>query len=1537
MAVKITEEDLESLSELKEAPRYWEQKEAEPSPAYTELDKVNYTLNEQESMGTNPEEGYYKASQAEGDGSLSTALGNQAGAEVNASMSRVPVMAEQVVKGTNDPREAVQQLQAMESVQNNAKSIADNIQHGVFSNASSDLIKAAEERRQRYIKEVGEKQLEELSAGASFMDIAKKIVSNNPIKLSMKYSPISLVAKKALEKRGDLTEEQHNSIYAFSVYTGVSVGKAAELFQKYKYDEGGTLERAIEYQHYTGVPIEEAMKEVAGTSTEDQAWHEATLFANLFGVFNPIFRVAGIEGMSGLRAAGAGNLAKMVGREAYYESMAGGFMTVADTVTDNQLATTVSALVGPAATTLLFTATRKGLAFRLAKMKSGNPNLYDSLKKTVDAAKDQKFGRVAREVMDDIDNGRISFEGESFVETSPFANTVPVGKSEVQRLENVITAALNPKNSGIKKASQTALGTGNATHTTLIPDTEALKEGKLLLRNVEGHTNLAKNLVNAQSINKVIGDHAYFDDEFAKKGQDILYLNMNVDTGELMTGNFVKRAVDKLKRPSQTPLAKGVRSKYRVFMDKAEALVSIPTHLRRLSQEHARNSKSFLNHVTSKLDKKQAAEWDQILRNGTENSRVYKLTDKGLVDPKSGKIITADEGVIDAWQLTREYLDWTHYSFNKAFNRDLKATGHEMLDDSIVIKEATSIGGNRTLADGRVYNKAMLEDGSKLYQVMNPKNPKDVSHIVLTPEQIASRVKELDENLITLSKQENFLPLVYEPETAKYLVTAVDLKSGKVKTVAAGASKKEAEEVASELTKRDPKRHYLSHNRGAEVDLGEVDVGFNGEFLNTMRNSNETVRKAVIDAMKKSDQFDDAAISLVEGVAAKVNYGGQPFRRRGNLRLRDIPGMKEKLKELPEASVAKLLKETEVAPIKPSKEALADYAQKMANRIPTYEYNHMLEREFVGAYGDVLEGGQWNSPVKTNVDDHLKSKAVEAIEIQKHLHRIYNIKSQEAIQTELQLQAKLVKAADSKTKLGRYLKPVMYNALSSNKIVSNLKTWGAHSAFMFNESQFVVQQTAMTFALGKHLFTDPTVSAAALRDTHRAYVEGFLVRHFGGTPTGEAKKMLDLIERTGFNAMQAPDILDGTMSVGKFRTRLGQKFVDTGYIPMRTGENIARSVAFFAEYRAMESAIKKGLRTDLKLDSDTMLMEVANRAERIAGNFTSLNRSDLTREGFRSVVAQFMDFPIIASEIMFGKAHGLTRTEKAGVWMAGAGAFGLEYIPFLWDGLDAAQAVGGAAGVDTPTKADFKKNVEILTSEFADVIGADEQFAEFTNRLVQRGAIAALTEDQIALSNRASLAAMTPRFLDTMDMKDFAGPGFNAFISVIGGTVNTIDDLLKLHDSGQLYDVEALARVARINYTKVAAIRNKAAAIGEDGAYIDKRGNKVVDNMTEWQRWQFAMGIRPYEVVEEQERSFDAYKLRKKQDEEIYNAVDAVFRLPAGPARTQALAEGAASLEDNPYMFGKFMKYGMKREIGSRYGVDFQRMQDDMEALKRGY
>ncbi len=1172
------------------------------------------------------------------------------------------------------------------------------------------------------------------------------------------------------------------------------------------------------------------------------------------------------------------DLAKVVGTNTMYGSLAGGFMTLADLSESGGVVTALSGIFGPIATTAIITASRKSLGLFLKSLLTSNTEMLRKFRATVKGGTD-RFSKVSELILDDIDNGRISLTGERYVPVeSPIASiNVDGDAGAIKRIQDVAIVGSAQTDNVATTTAKDAMQTGTATHLTVFPtDTHTIKVkgedltieqagqlGDIINNPAEGYTDLQRYLYNSNKIASKVADHIYFDQKLGESTKDIIsnriYSDGTIHTGELAASARVDFAKGKI----GGIVSRLVMTPDRYMKKMALAGVKLQTNAQKFVQEMVGLSTEVINKkVYGGLNKAEQAELENLFDLGTTNNIDFRLVSNGLQNPKTGEVITTSEKVIDRYYNGRLLMEQFYDQSVQAVNRDLTRKGYKMINGNLIGKEIKPTKGMQDIY-GNTWNAEMSELGVRGYKLRDAIDPSNEfkAYMFIGPEEHLKRVGEINPHTQTLPKLEGYTPFTLQKKDSRYLLTQISKdESGKhvFRVVGASKTKNEAGLLADDLNGLGGgDNFYVVHKNRTDAD--GTDIGLSKALLTSLRHIKTDDLATLKKAMLNSGRFTKEEVEGIAGISKTYNYNDH-WKSRGSQRVKSVSSIRDRLLE--SDFEAKGFDETDVirsadaAPLLPAREAMASYVTKMSELVNKMEADSVLKDDYVTKYADVLDGTDWNSNIIYRANP---AKALEAKELQDQMKRSFGLPTREGLLGREGMRAAADKMDNNPNTefVGRLIDKHLSSGIGVAP-ASFLKKVGTNTALgLFNLSQMAVQPLVALNTVGKYMLTTPKILINAMGDFNGAYINAMVVGALKGPVTKENKYMLDLIRRSGFNSEMSLDTASELMhSYGKWRGGLkgaAGKFLKAGMGPMRYSEGAARGIAWFAERRRLISEIEGRGHPRLSkkdIDTDKFLTEVNVAAEAVVGDFSKMNKAVISRDGLKSAIFQFMQYPIFQSQFMFGK--GLSNTERAGAFLAFAGALGIEGVPFIWNVVDKGEQVAAAAG-HPEAVGSTKLAVQKGISQFMDkILQTDDikQYPElraFARRLMTKGLISAASQDDIDLATRASLADTLPRFLDSMSIYDLAGPGLQATINIMSGTIKTPQDLLDLYRSGEL-DVPRVAIALSRNFNKVSSIRNAANMFTPD--LRNSRGEITIKDPTKFQRFIATVGVQPGQAVE---------------------------------------------------------------------------------------
>ncbi len=1229
------------------------------------------------------------------------------------------------------------------------------------------------------------------------------------------------------------------------------------------------LDMALNVQGFDGEAITSMRQELQGL--EVPLLSPVDLLVDI-GTGVALAKGISIAGKQLLKGSSRG-LRTAVGEEVFFGQLAGGFMSLADVAGAGPLVNLMSGIIGPSATAGVFLTSRRGLSSYIQALRANrDTTIFRDLSKAAKTHEDTKVGSVITEIIEELETGKINLEGErvEMFPQSPLATAAKNGEGDegaVAKITEAATLSLagDPEDAATVLASK-AMGTGSATHVSLLPDIPSLT-GEIPTKTVsfeglEGRTELQGFVKNSFDIRDTVANHFFHDttgttSDFPDLVQSRIYKDNSVYFGGMAAKaekSFFEGKLKPGKRVWQPDL---------YFGDLADMFVKIPAQLEKGKRSLVKAGQDILdNHIYKGLSEPEAKQLDDISRHGTDRDEVLEVVDGGLRSPTTGETYNTSDKVVESYYRSSFLMDSVYDAANQTAIQTFKNQGFQQLDGSFVAQKIRSAVKGTDLEfgfkdiDGAVWSREMQENGYTAVKIVNTDNLKDERNLLkfLAPDQ-SNRLGDIPSTLAVLPRREGYRPFRIKKEEKKFFVTKVDrdptTKEFKVGKVAAASTKKEANTLIGELSKLDGNTTYIAHRSGEAADF--MDMSVDRSFAQAMRKMDDKELKLFAAALKR-EGVDAEEVGAIVSYAKTFGFQKRPeFKARGKQRLRGAESLAKELqagKPLEEALAAA----TE-APLEPTRAAMANYIESVSKFISFADWNAKLKDDFMGKYGSELGITRWNDPIPfQKLSDEQASKtildlATEAEEVQSQMRRIFELPDRKQVQDEELWRSR----ADKMYETERF-KPIgaaIDNYLSSGLRLTTtrgLKKLAATTKLgLFNWSQFFVQQTAGLNAF-KYAGTNPKALVDGIQDFNAAYTKAMIGGKLGLEVDESSKNLLALIEKSGANTGMNFEYADNVMKQtsgwsGKFTAKAGS-VIRAGFLPMQAGEAVGRGAIWFTERRVLMDEIQKGLHPRLKkkdIDSDAFILETNMRTDSTAGNFTRFNQAFTSREGWVSAMTQFWSYPIFQLGVMNPFGKNLSTKQKVGVWGAWTAAFGIEGVPAFWDIV----AVGeqGAALAGHPEAVGATKRTLLSASD-----------SDFVKRAITKGLLTAGSQGEVDFANRAGLADVAGGFIDGLAFSDLAGPGANILVGMATGAVESTRQFQTLVSSGE-FNRESISKAILPAVKEVSGIANPLKAS------FNKLNNREEATMT--QRLQQAIGIKPGIDVEISEMKFDAFKYNK--------------------------------------------------------------------------
>jgi len=1091
----------------------------------------------------------------------------------------------------------------------------------------------------------------------------------------------------------------------------------------------------------------------------DPAKAEKGLEAPVYDPIDLAVDVLSFGALSGVKALAKGAtsptvklLAKETTKDVYYGAMAGGFMSLADMEDSSETVKYVSGLLGPVATSALFTTSRKGLATFMKNMSNSNKDLYGKIMSYA-ASRDDKFADAIRRTKDwKVVEGSGIEQG-----TSPLATQAKMGAltedEGIQKLTSELIRTANIAPEELKKSLEASADGGS-----FLPVVGVWKNVKPTPVPSDFFTDIAKNAHNANILNMSSGPRVLWDSLTEKQEGVIKDLDIKIISDKF---DFGTSSLGWQDAPKNNWFSRVFASPSNVLKGKkAHDLVGNPTYL---DQQANRLDKIYLDAFkgTMKgLNSEDKALLGTILDGINQKGEPLNPVKGGFLIGRD--FIPCTDKVKDSYYAVRILMDETWRMSNTSAVHQASRQGivfHEGEGIPVREKKGTEYGSRGT--NGIEWTKDLKKKGAKWVENIETKEG-----YVILPGQL-NKLRELRVTDQLLTYEKDYIPIIYKEDWRVLSLKGNEAGGIDVGFVATAPNNKTARATAKRLKAGDDETHFISVRKGDTVVSAAIESGAADSLHNLTPRQLLDVRRG----LRKHGISDDALDSVMDNIRTFS------YKRTSNLFERGAKRMKNS--DL-----------TDIAPMEPADKAIASYLSKTANYVTKAEYNAFLRDEFLTTYGEMLaDAHNWTSDIKTinQFNIPFDNKMVkEAKLVQDQIRMSVGLKDKNQLIVEAWQDTLADRLRRKDNVWSRFGAELLDRAPNIYTVAGGLKKVAAVSKLgMFNISQIVVQGTGILNTVGKNAFK-PEVLDGTVRD----------VLSVINPMDKKGKYLRKVYKESGFgstsNYANLDDIVAGIRGNGGVFGRV----VDAGQIAYNAGEGLQRAVAWAAERRTLIASIRNGLHPRFKMkdvDSPEFLKAVSDAANNTALNMGRFNQPRFAR-GLAGVPFQFMQFATHQSELMMPGLGKLSTKEKVGTWAAWLGAFGASGVPFLYDASLLGETIGEWTGHPEYVGATDRLFDELF-GKYKKGLGSGEFFD---------------------ISNRAGVAHMLQNFYDGVGIEDLTGPGGNILVKMLHGGVNTVQDAYLVITGEKQFTgdmaVQPFKEVSGI-YNPYSAIR--AAATGE--------------------------------------------------------------------------------------------------------------------------
>jgi len=832
----------------------------------------------------------------------------------------------------------------------------------------------------------------------------------------------------------------------------------------------------------------------------------------------------------------------------------------------------------------------------------------------------------------------------------------------------------------------------------------------------------------------------------------------------------------------------------------------------------------------------------------------------------------ANKKVQDAVLSRRALLTHDWEIRNRNVVRQAKKDGAMLLDDSSIVKpakqtevklkkpgekiktkkgyvvEEDEIGLGEAVGD-TIWTKEKKDAGYKLWRL--EKNGR-TSYTVLSPEDIASRLKDIPDDYKIIAYRPGYSPVKY---TQPWAITKLGLdEEGRViaSRIATSRSRRAAEQAIDRVAGKEANVAYFAH-RSFEDGM---DVAMDNSLPNLI------------------DNFSSQELGDLEKVLTGLGFAEVDVNRlmkfRNFFSHKRQSSMMRRGQRLINADTLGTEK-PEYAAIMPNNQALASHMQATSSYLAYAEHFKMLEDAFMEEFGHMLpKGARWSDAVNIFQKTKQGRSAREAYIVQAQLKRVEGRVSN----FDELLDRYVTESADyllSKP-VGRDIEALVdkiskhfnfdLDIPTVSQTVGNIKLFGGVSKLgLVNVSQLPMQATAMLNILG-YSGQHALVAGSNL-------VSIFMAPRLGLDLTENAKYLKKLLDDSGFIA-DLDFVTIANNAKGKYKlanSRLLRKLYDKNLMFYQMGEGSVRAAAWLAEHHKMVSKILKG-RSVFSINdigSRAYLDDISSRAMKPALNMSRMNQPLIAR-GLLGMPLQFQQFVVQQANFMFG---GMSNLQRFGIFGAWVGAFGVEGIPFMMDALNLSETL--ASQVAGPQAYGWwQRTVDDIAGKAGELF--EDTLFDFVDKQFVRdyfygGLLPAVTDGQISFAHRAGMAKYLSEFFGNAPLDDtLFGPAYQVAATILTNTVDNMKDLWNIINSEEKFSTNWVLNAASKQVEGLSGPSNILEAIeaANRGELRDKKLNLITDEPTLSEVMLLGTGFGIQEQQRRYERIFSAKERLRK-------------------------------------------------------------------------
>lgn len=832
----------------------------------------------------------------------------------------------------------------------------------------------------------------------------------------------------------------------------------------------------------------------------------------------------------------------------------------------------------------------------------------------------------------------------------------------------------------------------------------------------------------------------------------------------------------------------------------------------------------------------------RILQEGNDAEKWFtipELISMGITNPK----------IHDRYVGYQMLTEVTHSLINQSAVKQLINRGARLHPEHGLV--APIKAGVDTSHSNGLYTKEMKDAGLIVVQQKNVKEPRSY---ILDP----NTLQDVPLNYQIIGYKPGYVPKQYSGAWAVSMSDPEKPVAGESFRKISVDTRREAEQIASELQTKYPNAFVLAHRKNVDT----TDYIYGSNFASRLTHLSAAEAEAMIEEFSKRGNVNPDTLEAYRVAAKNFTYNSSMMHRGEGL--------------YADADF------TQPAKLVPTKQALAKYYKLQSNYISQAEYNSKLVDWYLDRYGKYLSDGRvWHSAIdEKRAGNFSTTEMREARVVQKQLKDIMSVRGR----FDNDLQATQQELADALFNKGyfRFSEWLDNHPTAFGKAFDAIKSLGG-AAFLgiWSVSQLIVQGTGVLMSLPRAAATShPHDAVLVMNDFMTSLLPGMLddrgALKFLMTDSG--RKLYDRIRNSGFLAgIEYSELqkfvaggMDFSFLAGNKIAKVAETVLSTHDIFWRTGEWLNKASAWLTANRLLTRQVTAGTHPVLRvadIGSTKFDAYVTAEASKMALNLSRVNMPSWSK-GVISPLTQFMPFFLKAFEYMFSK--GMPLPQRMAVFAAWSAAFGMRGVPGMMEFTFISEKILSSLTDDPSYNGEVFRATQKLAESLSDMLAEYGHTVEANTlgKAIRRGAIGTTDFD---FANRATLSGFLTPYFENFNPVDLLGPGINVALRIADGTIKTVADLIRIGREGSFGDTTTEQRIALLKQIaepfsgpRTAATVIESAVTGE---LRDKRGRLITNELTTLQQIATIVGISTADVSNQADFQSAMYKLRTTTNE----------------------------------------------------------------------